>query len=93
MHIGIRAVQKATNLVHSYTLAVIMAEEATVRGLKNPKKCSTRTTRNLLAKNVRLMPQRVVPGKKGKGSYKRKGRSKRSFFMGKGYGLVIGTLK
>lgn len=70
-----------------------MAKEATVRGLKNPKKCSTRKTRNLLARDVRLMQQRVVPGKKGKGSYKRKGRSERSFFMGKGYGLVIGTLK
>jgi len=53
-----------------------MAEEATVRGLKNPKKCSTRKTRNLLARDVRLMQQRVVPGKKGKGSYKRKGRFK-----------------
>jgi len=81
------------NLVDSFTSAGIMAEEVTVRGLKKAKKCSTRTTRNLLARDVRLMQQRIVPGKKGKGSYSRKGRSKRSFFMGKGYDLVIGTLE
>ena len=64
----IRAVQQAMNLVDSFTSAGIMAEEVTVRGLKKAKKCSTRTTRNLLARDVRLIPQRIVPGKKGKGS-------------------------
>ncbi len=71
-----------------------MAEEATVRGFKNQNN-STIVQRNPLARTIRSagFRTRIVKSKKGKGSYKRKGRSERSFFMRKGYGLVIGTLK
>ena len=45
----------------------------------NPNKSS----RNPLAREVRLLKYRVrtIPNKKGKGSYKRKGRIERSFFI------------
>ena len=58
-----------------------MVLEVTVRGFKNPNNSSL-GSRNPLAKQIRSTPwrTRVIRCKKGKGSYFRKGRSKRSFF-------------
>jgi len=58
-----------------------MVLEVTVRGFKNPNNSSL-GSRNPLAKQIRGTPwrTRVIRCKKGKGSYFRKGRSKRSFF-------------
>jgi stalled ribosome alternative rescue factor ArfA len=52
-----------------------MEEEATVRGFKNPNNF-TIVQRNPLARTIRSagFRTRVVKSKKGKGSYKRKGR-------------------
>ena len=52
-----------------------MEEEATVRGFKNPNNF-TIAQRNPLARTIRGagFRTRVVKSKKGKGSYKRKGR-------------------
>jgi len=52
-------------VVGSSYLAHIMGEMDMERGLKK---------RNPLARNVRLLGKRIKPSKKGKGSYKRKGR-------------------
>ena len=65
-------------MLYSYNLTDIMAEEATVRGLKNPNN-STIVQRNPLARTIRSagFRTRIVKSKKGKGSYKRKGSIKR----------------
>jgi stalled ribosome alternative rescue factor ArfA len=58
-----------------------MEQAVMARGFKNPNNSSL-GSRNPLAKQIRKPPwrTRVIRCRKGKGSYFRKGRSKRSFF-------------
>jgi stalled ribosome alternative rescue factor ArfA len=59
-----------------------MEQEVTVRGLRNQNNY-TPGSRNPLARTIRSagFRTRIVKNKKGKGSYKRKGRVERSFFI------------
>jgi len=71
---------RGMKMLHSCIFQVITGETVMALGFKtNPNKSS----RNPLAREVRLLKYRVrtIPNKKGRGSYKRKGRIERSFFI------------